>query len=645
MTSPVRTWQPGRTGVAPGRVAVAAVTLLAVTLLAVAFLAVAFGPWPARQAHAQDTDTGWVIESFDVLVEVAPDGTLDVTEEIAVDFQGLRRHGIFRVIPAHAALSRDEERAMVPEELDPDHVLRAIDISSIAVSSTAPADTEITRPNRFGENHLRIRIGDPDVTVTGKQTYRIRYEVAGALSRFDDIVELNWNATGHEWPVPILVARTVVQGAAPVQSACYRGPQGATQPCEPLAVSQPEPAVGYEARVLGPGEGMTVAVGFAPGSVEVAEPLFVEQWDLRRSMVGSAAAVPLAVVTALLGLGGLGMLVYREGRDRVTRGGVAVDGTPDEGAQPARRGLFSPRPVPVRYRPPEDLRPAQLGVIVDERVDPVDVSATIVDFAVRGYLTIEEDTTGRIRKRKDWTLVRTDTPDSDLLGFERTLLTGLFKTGARVEMSDLTGSFSSDYQATSSQLYADAVSRGWFPRSPEKTRALWLGLGIVALVGAVGLVVVASLFTAVALAAVPLVLTALALLVAHRWMPHRTPKGSRMLTETLGFREFVTTAEAGRMEFAEQENLFETYLPYAVVFGAVDRWAAAFAHLGTPATSGVGVWYVSTSGHRDLASLSSGLSSFSATVGSGLATTPSSSGSGGGGSSGGGSGGGGGGSW
>lgn len=623
-------------------------------VVAAAALAVPASVVLAGPAGADTEDTGWVIEQFDVLVDVASDGTIAVTEDITVNFNDLERHGIFRVIPARYELSRDEERALVPDGLDPDTFLRAFDFSSIAVSSSAPADTEITRPDRFGERNLRIRIGDPDVTVTGRQNYRISYEVTGALNTVDGVDELNWNATGHEWPVPIRSARMVVRGQPVAQADCYHGAPGSTAGCDELDTTPADTSVGYAVTDLHPGEGMTVAVGFPPDTVAVPPPRIVEQWTLQRALVGSPAAVPLALLTGLLSLGSVGMLVSRQSRDRVTRGGQTVDGRPEDNgahARPedngahARRPLLAPRAAPVRYRPPAELRPAQLGVIVDERVDPVDVSATIVDFAVRGYVTISETTSGRLRKRTDWSIARTDKPDADLLPFERTLLTALFKTGSPVSMSDLTGTFSSDYKKTSEQLYADAVERGWFPRSPEQTRRGWLVRASLAVLAAIGIFVVATMFTTIALAAVPLVLAALVLLAVHGRMPHRTPKGSSMLAETLGFREFIATAEAGRMEFAEQENLFETYLPYAIVFGEVDRWASAFAHLGAAATAGVGAWYVTSSGGHDLSSLSSGLSSFSHSVGSGLATTPSSSGSSGGGSSGGGGGGGGGGSW
>lgn len=595
----------------------------------------------ALAAPAAAQDPGWVIESFDTDLEITPDGVVHVTETIAVDFRSLQRRGIFRDIPVRYTLSRDAERALVPEGADPADVLRAIEISDIEVSASAPDDVDLTRPTRFSPRDLRIRIGDPDVEVTGRQHYEIRYVVRGALNRFEDVDELSWNTTGHGWEAPIQRATATVTAPDIVQTACFRGPPGSTTPCEQGDGAR------FSASDLAPGEGLTVAVGLRRGSVTVDDPILVEQWTPDRAFFGNPAGIPLAVLVGLASLGGVVALAYRNGRDRTTRGGHTVDGQPD-GSEPARRGLFSPRPTPVRYRPPEDLRPGQLGVIVDERADPVDVSATIVDLAVRGYLTISETRGGLFGRKRDWTLERTDRGWDDLLPFERALLSGLFQARRSVEVDELKGTFSSEYAKVTKALYADAVSRRWFTRSPETTRAVWLGVGVFALLAAVGLVVLAAVFTTMAIAAVPLVLAALALLFAHRWMPHRTPQGSRLLTEALGFREFIRTAEAGRMEFAEQENLFETYLPYAIVFGAVDKWAAAFAGVGAAATGVAAGWYVGSDGRSDFSSLSRGLSSFSSSVGSSLPTSPpssSSGGSGGGGSSGGGFGGGGGGSW
>jgi uncharacterized membrane protein len=135
------------------------------------------------------------------------------------------------------------------------------------------------------------------------------------------------------------------------------------------------------------------------------------------------------------------------------------------------------------------------------------------------------------------------------------------------------------------------------------------------------------------------------LLLVGGAMPRRTATGRALLRRALGFAKYVRTAETHQQAFAERANIFTAYLPYAVMFRCVDKWAKAFRDIDVQrATAG---WYVGESGF-DGVRFSNNLSSFSSSVGSTMASTPGSSGSsgfGGGGFSGGGGGGGGGGSW
>jgi len=47
-------------------------------------------------------------------------------------------------------------------------------------------------------------------------------------------------------------------------------------------------------------------------------------------------------------------------------------------------------PIAVQYAPPEGMSPAEAGTLVDEQAAMRDITATIVDLAVRGYIVIEE---------------------------------------------------------------------------------------------------------------------------------------------------------------------------------------------------------------------------------------------------------------
>ena len=315
--------------------------------------------------------------------------------------------------------------------------------------------------------------------------------------------------------------------------------------------------------------------------------------------------------------------------------------------------------VAVEFRPPAGLKPAQLGVILDERVDNHDISATIVDLAVRGHLTIEQREEKKFIwfSQSEWVLHYRENPQDELEGYERLLYNALFASGPEVHLSELTGSFASEYQRVQNALYSDAQQRRWFARRPDKVRDTYAVIGFLGTGLSIGAVVLAAMYTHFALIPLALVPVALAFWALHRYMPRRTPLGSDLLRRTLGFREFIVTAETGRMQFAEEENIFAKYLPYAVMFAAVDKWARAFADLATGPTvtsNPYGYvpypWYIGGigGGGFDLPSFSAALSDFSSRAGSSLSTRPASTGSsgfGGGGFSGGGMGGGGGGSW
>ncbi len=134
------------------------------------------------------------------------------------------------------------------------------------------------------------------------------------------------------------------------------------------------------------------------------------------------------------------------------------------------------------------------------------------------------------------------------------------------------------------------------------------------------------------------------LLLAHL-MPRRTAKGRVLYRRCLGFRLYMTTAEKERQAFAERANLFEEYLPYAIVYGCVKKWAKALEGLGLEKRASD--WYV---GNNVFAAtqFAEGVGDFSSSISGVMASTPGESGGsgfGGGGGSGGGGGGGGGGSW
>ncbi len=574
------------------------------------------------------------IASYDVQLTVRADGTFHVREQIAYDFGSSDRHGIYRTLPVR--YTYDDTRD------------RVVEITGVRVTSSTGAPTDVEQTEENGT--LTLRIGDPGTTVSGRQDYVIDYDVRGAMNPFADHVEVYWNAVGTEWSTTVVRATVTVQGpAAAGQVACYAGPDGSGLPCTSASVVSGKGQ--FEQDGLEPYQGLSVAVAFPKGSVTVPPPMLVERFSVERAFAVTRWTIGGALAVLIVGLGGVGWFAWTRGRDRRWRGQVPglepAAGQAQDESSTELRPLFTGPESAVEFRPPDGVRPGEVGTLIDEQANPLDVTATIVDLAVRGYLRIEELPREHLYSRRDWNLTRLKPDDAELRTYEKKLLDSLFEARGQVLVSTLKRTFAASLQKVESLLYDDVVKLGWFARRPDLTRKLWFALGLVCVALGAGLTYLLARYTHAGLIGVAAVLSGVALLVVSRRMPARTAKGSATLAQVLGFRQYIRTAEAEQLRFEERADIFSRYLPYAIVFGETDRWAHAFAGLANDPAAQPGLgWYVGPYGWSFL-NFGDSMRSFSdTTVGAISANAAASGGSGfSGGFSGGGFGGGGGGSW
>ena len=564
-------------------------------------------------AAAQQDRGAYALRSFETELTVEPDSNLLVEERIEAVFSE-PRHGIFRTIPVRYSDPKGYAYSL------------GLRLLSVTDSDGRPHGTKVTNEGRY----VKIRIGDPDRTVQGAVTYVIRYRVRDALSRFAEHDEIYWNATGHEWNATIgRSSATVRLPGAPstedLQAAGYTGAFGRTE--REVEITHPSPGVVrfVTTRPLDRLEGLTVAVGFPqglvtfPSAVDRAGRLAVDNWIL------------------LLPFGWFAFLFRRyrmQGRD------------PDAGA-----------PVTVMHEPPPGLTPGGIGTLVDERVDAVDITATVIDLAVRRHLTIrteEREILFGLLNRPATIFTREPAPGVGALApHEMKVMNGLFAAGDEIEASDLANKFYTHIPGIKRSLYDRLVANGYFDASPEKIRQRWMWLGLLA-AGATALIGFAWMsYRAVgppAGVAVPIVAAALTFLAFgafSRAMPRRTAKGVQARQWAIGFQEFADRVEGDRLEraAADPRLAFETLLPYAMALGVAAGWAKKFE--GVYAQQGP-AWYVGPGSSHGFStrSLEQNLSGAMSRASQSMTASPrSSSGSGGGGSSGGGGGGGGGGSW
>jgi uncharacterized membrane protein len=306
--------------------------------------------------------------------------------------------------------------------------------------------------------------------------------------------------------------------------------------------------------------------------------------------------------------------------------------------------------VTPQYKPPEGLTPAEIGTLIDNSPDMRDITASIVDLAVRGFLKIEEqEKTGLASWLKGNTysfkLLKESDEWSELTQHERKLLSGLFEGGLRkvVDLDDLEHEFYKHIKAIQHGIFTRLVHLGYYHHRPDQVRNAYIGGGLATMVFLlVGLGFFGESFElfyfplgAGILAAV---LTAVPIIGFGMVMPARTVKGARQLEHILGFQEFLDRVESDHFRrMIDSPEMFERYLPHAMALEVEKKWARAFEDLYKEPPD----WYSGPHGRRFRATVFvTNLGGMSHRVGNAMSAQPRSTGGSGFGGSGGFSGGG-----
>jgi hypothetical protein len=502
----------------------------------------------ALSARVARADSGWTVRAFDVELAVRPDAALDVTELIDADFE-VPKHGIYREIPIRYAVFTQQYALR----------FRLLDVDDGAGQSYHTAVS-------YEENRVRIRIGDAARTLKGPVKYRVRYRVERAVlwegtrawggeKENADHAVLRWNAIGTEWGVPI--RRTTVTVKLPhdlddnqVTYDAWTGAFGAKNK-DFTKRRLDARSLFFETGALRPGEGITVEVTMPDDAVE------------RPGWVREAAAwlvdnFPYAIFPATLALC-IGAWYYR-GRDLPGKGAIVVN-----------------------YEPPDGMSPAEVGTLIDERVDQRDISAVIIDLAVRGYLKIEEvASTTWFTSGMDYRFTRLKPPDG-LKPFEAKLYAKLFDGKSSVTVGDLATKFYPVIGELRNDLYRGLSGGGYFDGNPSTVRGTFLSLGLLAVAVALGAAALVQFAMIGRVFGVPLaitgVLSAIVVVVTSRVMPRKTGKGRVAWEQIAGLEEYIRRAEADEIEAQDRRGIFERLLPYAIIFGLSKRWAKAFGDL------------------------------------------------------------------
>lgn len=247
--------------------------------------------------------------------------------------------------------------------------------------------------------------------------------------------------------------------------------------------------------------------------------------------------------------------------------------------QPAERARISggqAPPIAVRFDPPAGVQPALAGLVAGTGMGTVAVPATLIDLAARGWLNLRPlepaESSRRSTAARDWELRALDPPPAEQLSpTERAVLGAAFATGPVTTLFEFR-SRGAGLAETFSALETEARERAWFQPPP---RVSWVAVGsVVAVLGLLLVFSSAALFWVGA----GLLLGGLVVVLGTRRLPVPvTAEGYAARVQSLGFRQYLATAEAEQLRFEAGIERFSRYLPYAMVFGVVDHWRHVFA--------------------------------------------------------------------
>ena len=605
------------------------------------------------------------ILNFESNIVVNKDASVDVTEIISVYANQERiLHGIVRQLPTYYVDSYGVAHST------------SYELKEVLVNN-APSDYHTA----FPYHQFKVYVGSADkILAPGIYVYTIQYHVNEAINFLKDADELYWNVTGNEWEFPILKASADIhlpEGAKIINYAGYTGPVGAQGHNFYAQISAENAMTFTTLQPLMPGEGLTIAVAW-PKGIEQA-PTFVQK--MRWSFHVNQTQYLLVEITALIFFYYLCMWSWhgRHWRNRTI--------------------------IPI-FEPPLHLSPAALRYIRHMRFDIKGFTAAIVDMAIKGALTIQNN-------HQHFSLIEKNR-NAVIADEEKAALYSLFDDKTTLDLTPKNFASIRGARAAAKTSLKNAYKNVYFTDNSRYLIPGWLLTGVVFLLVAFSsgnalptllnlimftvLIIfaiffgfkamdsiknayefisfstvgpaISALFAFIAVLAmlistsvlnlsmVPLAIFPLLFLLVifnlifYQLLLVPTAEGFKLIDQIDGFKLFLTTTERYRLNQLtipqQAPELFETYLPYAIALDVEAEWGEQFSRMlqaaGTeaPAYSYQPAWYSSTTPFR-----AGTVMAFPVLLNSGLTNSisASSSASGGGGSVGGGSGGGGGGGW
>lgn len=537
-----------------------------------------------------DNSSQYVITDYTFDATVKQNNTIDVEEKITAQFLVSGKHGIFRAVPevSEMKLINEQDEVVVDKKLRLSYSLQY---------SNTPYQTESE------SGFLYIQLGSENQTyaIGESDQFIIRYTIT-LDSRYPDYNLFYFNTLGNYWDTTISNYSATIAFEDAIltpDTKIYIGQYGSTDQITNYTWNTEKTELSFSKTSLAVGEGITVKVDL-PANYATAP--FAHTMDI--------------IMLAVIILSGIAIFVlYRKG---------------------SNKKMIIPV---VQFSVDKKFTSADVGYIVDKKVDNKDIASLIILWAQKGYLEIIEDKKKTyIRKTKD--------ADKFMKTYEKNLFEAIFSgrkdekvdiksigekivdtvAGAKLQIveenSELFNKKASLYRGLIIGIMSFVLGATLFLINMQNVNGVFEVLSVFA-----GLITFLFLFSLSAnrdksyitsgkskFFNIFVFITFLALILLICILSYdaycdilftaffvfaelcvavyciynfniRTDEGVDELGDIVGLKNFIEVAEKDRLEMLAKENpqIFYEVMPYAYVLGIYDTWCKKFEDIAIDA--------------------------------------------------------------
>lgn len=437
-----------------------------------------------------------------------------------------------------------------------------LEIVSVSDESGNPVPYEVDD----GDDGMAFVLTGDDDYVQGQTTYVIEYTMRDVIipASHSGLDEFYWDL------LPMDSTQNVAQFSADVvlsselataytgEKACYQGAQGEAGTCTLEGPSSDGNMFVVRSGALPAGEGITVAIGFEPGTVTQPSARQSDPLADFGPLVASGIALLLSIASWIAWVASV--------RRRRKAGGFVV----------------------AQHSVPDDLPPLAAAALIPGATSVI--PAQIVHLAVRGAVRIEEDPDAAGSPPTLRLLDRSRAADP----LDRRTLDKLFPDDATTrEIADEDEDFADEMAALATSGEKAVAQRGWTTKERSKPALIWAWAAAGVLLAAIALLVLSIIrdrelmVLGIVSVIVALMGVGVTLALALSRTTVLTPEGAERYAYLQGVKEFIRVAEADRIRMLQSNDgaerradgdvdvvvLYEKLLPYAMLFGEEKSWA------------------------------------------------------------------------